>query len=114
MGKSINRIKRTSPSLHLLLIVVIFALAILGYVAVIASGQLRGYDASKLAAARDLALFLPIIGVFFWLTRRQKFRGEMLPMTAAIFLFAVGLLLQYRVFMDPEYGGEARAKARQA
>ena len=35
-------------------------------------------------------------------------------MTAAIFLFAVGMLLQYRVFMDPEYGSEERAKARQA
>src|SRR5688572_26837547 len=87
METTINRIKRTSPSLHLLIIIVIMALAFIGYVAVIASGQLRGYDASKLAAGRDLALFLPIIGVFFWLTRRQRFRGEMLPMTAAIFLF---------------------------
>jgi cell division protein FtsW (lipid II flippase) len=114
MEKRINRIKRTSPSLHLLIIIVIMALALIGYVAVIASGLLRGYDASKLAAGRDLALFFPIIGVFFWLTRKQRFRGEMLPMTAAIFLFAVGMLLQYRVFMDPEYGSDERAKARQA
>jgi len=55
------------------------------------------------------------MGFFFWLTRKQRFRGEMLLLTAAIFLFTFGLLMQFRLFSDPEYGarGGARSKARE-
>ena len=116
MESTSPRLARTKPSLHLLMMVVIFGLALMGYVAVIRSGQLRGYDPSTIVAARDLALFLPVIGVFFWLTRKQRYRGEMLLLTAAVFLFAIGLLMQFRLFSDPEYGarGGGRAKAREA
>jgi cell division protein FtsW (lipid II flippase) len=110
------RLKRTSPSLHLLLMVIIFVLALLGYVAIIWSGRLHGYEPSKIVAARDLALFVPILAIFFWLTRKQRFRGEMIVLTAAVFLFAFGQLQQYRLFSDPEYGarGGERSEARQA
>ncbi|MEK6320474.1 MAG: FtsW/RodA/SpoVE family cell cycle protein [Acidobacteriota bacterium] len=110
------RLARTSPSLHLLMITVIFGVAVVGYVAVIWSGEIRGYQPSKIVAARDLALFVPVLGFFFWLTREQRFRGEMILLTAAIFLFTVGLLMQFRLFSDPEYGarGGARARAREA
>jgi cell division protein FtsW (lipid II flippase) len=110
------RLARTRPSLHLLLMGVIFGMALLGYVAVIRSGQLRGYDPSTIVAARDLALFVPVIVAFFWLMRKQRYRGEMLLLTAAVFLFAIGLLMQFRLFSDPEYGarGGGRAKAREA
>jgi cell division protein FtsW (lipid II flippase) len=109
------RFNRTSPSLHFVLLVLIFGLAFVGYLAIIWSGQIRGYSPSKLVAARDLALFAPAIALFFWLTRKQKHRGEMLLLTASIFLFAVGLLMQYRLFTDPEYGarGGERSKARE-
>jgi cell division protein FtsW (lipid II flippase) len=111
-----SRLARTSPSLHLLMFIVIFGAAVVGYVAVIWSGEIRGYQPSKIVAARDLALFVPVLGFFFWLTREQRFRGEMLLLTAAIFLFTVGLLMQFRLFSDPEYGarGAARSKAREA
>jgi len=94
----------------------IFGAAFLGYVAVIWSGGLRGYNPSRTVAARDIAFLVPTGAVFFWLTRRQRFRGEMLVLTAAIFLFAFGQLMQYRLFSDPEYGarGPARSKAREA
>jgi len=106
----------TRPSLHLLMLILIFGVVLVGYVAVIWSGQLRGYAPSKIVAARDLALLIPILAVFFWLTRGRRFRGEMILLTAAIFLFAVGQLIQFRLFSDPEYGarGAARAKARDA
>ena len=106
---------RTSPSLHLLLMVVICGLSVVGYVAVIWSGNLRGYYPSKTVAARDLALFIPVLAVFFWLTRRQRHRGDLMLLTAAIFLFAIGLLMQFRLFSDPEYGarGPERARARE-
>ncbi|HEX8186503.1 MAG TPA: hypothetical protein VF747_17180, partial [Blastocatellia bacterium] len=111
-----KRFSRTSPSLNLILLILIFGLALLGYVAIIWSGQLHGYSPSRIVAARDLALFLPVLAVFFWLTRRQRHRGEMLLLTASVMLFAMGLLMQYRLFSDPEYGARAgeRSKAREA
>ncbi|MCI0490676.1 MAG: FtsW/RodA/SpoVE family cell cycle protein [Blastocatellia bacterium] len=116
MEKTKSRFNRTSPSLHLMAFVIIFGLSVVGYVAVIWSGNIRGYSPSKVVAARDLALFIPILAVFFWLMRRQKYRGEIMLLTAAVFLFAVGSLMQYRLFSDPEYGarGGDRAKARDA
>jgi cell division protein FtsW (lipid II flippase) len=116
IGKMPKVHKRTRPSLHLLATVIIFGLSGIGYSAIIWSGQLHGYEPSKTVAARDLALFAPILAVFFWLTRRQKFRGEMIILTASIFLFAFGSLMQYRLFSDPEYGarGAARREAREA
>ncbi len=110
------RLARSKPSFHLLMLLVIFGAALVGYVAVIWSGDIRGYEPSTIVAARDLVLLLPILGAFFWLTRSQRFRGEMIVLTAAIFLFAVGHVIQYRLFSDPEYGarGVARMKAREA
>jgi cell division protein FtsW (lipid II flippase) len=114
-----QNLKRTSPTLHLLMIAVIAGLAMVGYLAIIWASNLRGYDASYLVAARNLAFLLPVFGIFFWLTRKQKFRGEMLLLTATVFLFAVGMLMQFRLFADPEYGArgtnkgeERRAKAQ--
>src|SRR6185369_7029735 len=99
----------------LLLIGAILIASIIGYVAVIWSGQLHGYEPSRTVAARDLALFIPILALFFWLTRRQRHRGEMLLLSTAVLLFAVGLLMQFRLFSDPEYGarGAERVKARE-
>lgn len=116
MERNRLRLVRTSPSLHLLMFLLIFGAALLGYVAVIWSGEIRGYQPSKIVAARDLALLIPILGVFFWMTRAQRFRGEMIILTAAIFLFTVGQVMQFRLFSDPEYGarGIERMKARQA
>lgn len=110
------RFTRTSPSFHLVMLIVIFGAALAGYVAVLWSGEIRGYAPSKIVAARDLALLIPVLASFFWLTRRQRFRGEMILLTAAIFLFVAGQLMQFRLFSDPEYGarGGARARAREA
>ena len=111
-----NRPARTRPSVHLIFLILILGIAVLGYIAVIWSGGIRGYHPSTIVAARDLAFFVPVLGVFFWLTRKQRFRGEMLLLTVAIFLFIVGQLIQFRLFSDPEYGarGAARTKAREA
>jgi len=98
-----------------MMFILIFGVALVGYVAVIWSGEIRGYEPSKIVAARDLALLIPVLGVFFWMTREQRFRGEMIVLTAAIFLFTIGQVMQFRLFSDPEYGarGAARMKARE-
>jgi cell division protein FtsW (lipid II flippase) len=116
MEKPKRSLVRTSPSLNLMAIVLTFGLAFIGYIAIIWSGNLRGFNPSKMAAARDLAFFLPIVAAFLWLTRRQRYRGEILLVTASVFLFAFGLLMQYRLFSDPEYGAGAgeRTAARRA
>src|SRR5262249_13241772 len=75
------------------------------------SGDLRGYEASKLVAARYLFLLIPFFFIFFWLTRKQRFRGEMMILTAAVFLFAIGALMQFRLFADPEYGARGKTKS---
>jgi cell division protein FtsW (lipid II flippase) len=110
MEKKPLKWKRTSPTLHLLLLGVIFLLAGAGYFAIIWSGDLRGYEASKLVAGRSLCLLLLVFVIFFWLTRKQRFRGEMMILTAAVFLFAVGGLMQFRLFADPEYGARGKEK----
>jgi hypothetical protein len=97
--------------LHLLLLGVIFLLAGVGYFSIIWSGDLRGYEASKLVAARYLFLLIPFFLIFFWLTRKQRFRGEMMILTAAVFLFAIGALMQFRLFADPEYGARGKTKS---
>ncbi|MBI3654400.1 MAG: FtsW/RodA/SpoVE family cell cycle protein [Acidobacteria bacterium] len=110
------KVKRTSPTLHLLLFVLIAAVSAAGYLAIIWASNLRGYDASALIAIRNLGFLLPVFGIFFWLTRKQRFRGEMLLLTAAILLFAIGMLMQFRLFTDPEYGarGAKQAEERKA
>src|SRR5262245_31186039 len=98
-----------------MLILVIAGMSLAGYIAIIWAGEMHAYEPSKVVAARDLVLFVPIIALFFWLTRRQRYRGEMILLTVAVFLFAIGSLMQYRLFSDPEYGsrGAARTRARQ-
>jgi cell division protein FtsW (lipid II flippase) len=104
MENKVQKLKRTSPALHLLLLLVIGAISAAGYLAIIKASNLRGYQASMMVAARNLAYLLPLIAIFFWLVRKQKFRGELILLTAAVFLFALGMLIQFRLFADPEYG----------
>jgi cell division protein FtsW (lipid II flippase) len=108
--------KRTRPSVHLLLLVLIFAISLVGHLAVIWSAELRGYEPSTLVAARDLALFIAVGAAFVWLTKSLRYRGELMTMTAAVLLFAIGMIMQFRLFSDPEYGsrGSERTKAREA
>ncbi|MGH9823655.1 MAG: FtsW/RodA/SpoVE family cell cycle protein [Blastocatellia bacterium] len=107
--------QRTRPSLHLLVIVTISIASVAGYAAVIVAGRSHGYEADKMVAARDLGFLFVIVVLFFWLVRRQKYKGEMLLLSSAVLLFAAGSLMQYRLFSDPEYGarGTARTHARQ-
>jgi cell division protein FtsW (lipid II flippase) len=61
---------------------------------------------------RNIGLFLPLLALFFWLVRGRRYRGDLVLLTAAAALFAVGQVAQYRLFTDPEYGqagGRGRA-----
>jgi cell division protein FtsW (lipid II flippase) len=44
----------------------------------------------------------------------MRYSGNWILFTAAVLLFSVGLLVQYRLYSDPEYNARNKAEARQA
>ena len=103
---------RNRASTHLLLLLLIVGFEIVGYVAVYDSALLRGYEPSVVGAVRDLLLYVPLIFLLFWLSRVMRFRGNWTLFTSAVLLFSIGLLVQYRLYSDPEYGSGSKAEAR--
>jgi cell division protein FtsW (lipid II flippase) len=94
---------KNRASSHLLALFIIIGFEIVGYYAIHRAGLIRGYDTSWVSGARDLLLFVPIIILVFWLTRVMRFVGNWTLFTTAILLFSVGMLVQYRLYSDPEY-----------
>lgn len=103
---------KNRASSHLLILVLVVIAEIVGYYATSVAAAIRGYEPSLVSATRDILLFIPIIGLLFWLSRVKRFAGNWTLYTAAILLFSIGLLVQYRLFSDPEYGANNRAQAR--
>jgi cell division protein FtsW (lipid II flippase) len=103
---------RNRASTHLLLLLLVIGLEVVGYVAVYDSALLRGYAPSLVGAARDLLLYVPLVVLLFWLSRVMRFKGSWTLYTTAVLLFSVGLLVQYRLYSDPEYGSGNKAQAR--
>ncbi len=99
-------------SSHLFALLLIVVFQVVGYVAVYRSALLRGYEPSMVGAVRDLLLYVPVIFLVFWLSRQMKFKGSWTLYTTAILLFSVGMLVQYRLYSDPEYGSNNKAAAR--
>ncbi|HEU4433605.1 MAG TPA: FtsW/RodA/SpoVE family cell cycle protein [Pyrinomonadaceae bacterium] len=104
---------KNRASSHLLLILVILGLEIMGYMAVHRGGLLRGYETSVIGAVRDLLMFVPVIMVALWLSRAKRFSGNWVLYTTAILLFGFGMLIQYRLYSDPEYNARNKAAARE-
>lgn len=103
---------KNRASSHLLALLLIVGFQVVGYVAVYRSALLRGYEPSMVGAVRDLLLYVPIIFILFWLSRTMKFAGNWTLLTTAILLFSIGMLVQYRLYSDPEYGARNKAQAR--
>lgn len=104
---------RNRLSSHLFILLALVAIEVVGYFAIYRSGLIRGYETSWIGAARDLLLFFPLIVAAFWLSRTYRFKGSWVLYTAAIVLFSIGMLVQYRLYSDPEYGARNKAAARQ-
>src|SRR4026209_1457129 len=104
---------KNRASSHLLILFLILGLEITGYVAVHRSGLLRGYETSTIGAVRDLMMFLPLIFLALWLSRSKRFAGNWVLFTTAILLFSFGMLIQYRLYSDPEYNARNKAQARE-
>ena len=104
---------RNRLSSHIFVLLALIAVEVVGYFAIYRSGLIRGYETSWIGAARDLFLFFPLIVAAFWLSRTYRFKGSWVLYTAAIVLFSIGMLVQYRLYSDPEYGARNKAAARQ-
>src|SRR5438552_3256221 len=104
---------KNRASSHLFVIVLIVALEIAGYVGIHRAGLLRGYETSIVGAVRDLLMFLPLLALVIWLSRSMRFAGNWILFTIAILLFSIGMLVQYRLYSDPEYNARNKAAARE-
>lgn len=103
---------KNRASSHLFALLLIIAFEITGYVAVSRAALLRGYAPSLISATRDLLMYVPILALVIWLSRKMKFAGNWTLYTTAILLFSVGMLVQYRLYSDPEYNSRNKAEAR--
>lgn len=104
---------KNRASSHLLLIFLIIGFEIVGYVGIYRSALLRGYETSVIGAARDLLMFVPLLVLLIWLSRVMKFAGNWTLFSAAVLLFSTGMLVQYRLYSDPEYNAKNKAVARE-
>jgi len=104
---------KNRASSHLFVLVLIAGIEIAGYYAIYRSALLRGYETSIIGAIRDLMMYLPLVVLILWLSRVMKFAGNWILFTAAIILFSLGMLVQYRLYSDPEYNARNKAAARQ-
>ena len=104
---------KNRASSHLLLLLVLLGLEITGYLAIHRAGLLRGYETSVIGAVRDLMMFVPLMFLVIWLSRSKRFAGNWVLFTTAILLFAFGMLVQYRLYSDPEYNARNKAAARE-
>jgi len=104
---------KNRASSHLLIILILLGLEITGYMAIHRAGLLRGYETSVVGAVRDLLMFFPLMILALWLSRRMRYAGNWILFTTAILLFAFGMLIQYRLYSDPEYNARNKSAARE-
>src|SRR5438270_13965002 len=97
---------RNRFSSHLLILFALVAIEIVGYYAIHRAAMIRGYGTSVIGAMRDIFMYLPIIVMALWVSAFKKFSGKWVLFTTAALLFSVGLLLQSRLFRDPDYTGD--------
>src|ERR671915_1025381 len=104
---------KNRASSHLFIIFLIVILEVAGYWAIHRAALLRGYETSVIGAVRDLFMFIPVITLLIGFSRVLRYRGSWVLFTTAILLFAIGMLIQYRLYSDPEYNARNKAVARQ-
>src|SRR3979490_1862066 len=104
---------KNRASSHLLIILLLLILEVVGYWGVHRAALLRGYETSIIGAVRDLFMFVPLFILVIWLSRVMRYNGNWILFTAAVMLFSIGMLVQYRLYSDPEYNARNKAEARQ-
>ena len=103
---------KNRASSHLFALLLIAGFEVVGYYAIHRAALIRGYETSWVGGVRDLLMYVPIAILVLWLSRVMKFAGNWTLFTTAILLFSIGLLMQYRLYSDPEYNAKNKADAR--
>lgn len=98
---------------QLIVLLALIAIEVTGYYAIHRAALIRGYETSFVGAVRDLLIYLPLLVLAFWISIVTKFKGNWVLFVTAILLFSIGLLVQYRLYSDPEYNAKNKAAARQ-
>lgn len=101
-------------STHLFVFFLIVASTFLGYYGLHRAALIRGYETSWIMAGRDLFLFLPLFILLLFFSIIVRYKGNWTIFTAAVLLFSVGLMVQYRLFSDPEYIASKKSEAHDA
>jgi cell division protein FtsW (lipid II flippase) len=104
---------KNRASSHLVVIFLIVGFEIAGYWGIHRAAILRGYETSIIGAVRDLLMFVPLLIMVIWLSRVMRYSGQWILFTTAVLLFATGMLVQYRLYSDPEYNARNKSEARQ-
>lgn len=104
---------KNRASSHLIALLLIIGFEVVGYFAIHRAALIRGYETSWISATRDLLLYVPIFFLVLALTRFTRFAGNWTLYTTAILLFSVGMLVQYRLYSDPEYNAKNKSEARE-
>src|SRR2546422_6235416 len=97
---------------HLFWLLAIVGIEVAGYYGIHRAALIRGYETSWIGGVRDLLIYLPIIVIALWISISKKFKGNWTLYTTAILLFSIGMLVQYRLYSDPEYNARNKAAAR--
>src|SRR4029453_2860657 len=103
---------KNRASSHLFIILLLLILEVLGYWGIHRAALLRGYETSIVGAVRDLFMFIPLLVLVVVLSRFLRYRGNWILFTVAVLLFSVGMLIQYRLYSDPEYNARNKSAAR--
>jgi cell division protein FtsW (lipid II flippase) len=104
---------RTSSHIFVLLLIVILTAS--SHYAIHYGALIRGYETSWMAGYRNVALIALLAVLPIFIARFTRFKGNWTLYTAAVLMFSIGLIGQYRLFTDPEYiSREDKSEARQA
>ncbi len=108
-------VMKNRTSTHVLILLLIVVITAISHYSIYYGGLIRGYEASTLAAFRNLGLLAALAILPILIKKFLRFDGNWTIYASAVLLFSIGLTVQYRLFTDPEYTSQKdKATARQA
>jgi cell division protein FtsW (lipid II flippase) len=105
---------KTRISTHVFIMLIVILMTAAAHYAIYYGGLIRGYETSSATAWRNILLLCLLALIPLALKHFLHYKGALTAFTCAVFLFSIGLTVQYRLFSDPEYTSRRdKAEARQ-
>ncbi len=106
---------KNRASSHILVLFIIVFLTFIAHYSIYYGALIRGYETSWISAGRNIGLIGLLAVLPILLSALTKFKGNWTLYTAAVLMFSLGLIGQYRLFSDKEYTSKKeKSEARQA